>query len=169
MLLLKLNRTMFIGCQISLTVLWIVKGFFDLKRGVSMNNLQKEQIAILRGNGESYSKIADVLGISINTIKSFCRRNNLGGVASSEIKQEGDGLCNQCGGPLKQIAGQKQKRFCSNKCRMAWWNSHPEKINRIGVRTFTCQTCGQDFESYGKRERKYCSRACYGKSKAVRF
>jgi DNA-binding CsgD family transcriptional regulator len=37
-----------------------------------MNNLQKEQIVILRANGESYSKIADVLGISINTIKSFC-------------------------------------------------------------------------------------------------
>lgn len=102
-----------------------------------MNNLQKEQIVILRANGESYSKIADVLGISINTIKSFCRRNNLGGVASAGTKQEGDALCNQCGAPLKQIAGKKQKRFCSNKCRMAWWNSHPEKINRIAVRAFT--------------------------------
>jgi ribosomal protein L34E len=86
-----------------------------------------------------------------------------------EDKGSSYALCNQCGAPLKQIAGKKQKRFCSNKCRMAWWNSHPEKINRIAVRAFTCQTCGQDFESYGKRERKYCSRACYGKSMAVRF
>ncbi|MDW7652057.1 MAG: hypothetical protein SCK29_12300 [Bacillota bacterium] len=85
-----------------------------------MNNLQKEQISILRGNGESYSKIADVLGISINTIKSFCRRNNLGGVASAGTKQESDGTCNQCGAPLKQIAGKKQKRFCSNKCRIVY-------------------------------------------------
>ena len=34
---------------------------------------------------------------------------------------------------------------------MAWWNSHPEKKTNIAVRTFTCQTCGQDFENYGKR------------------
>jgi endogenous inhibitor of DNA gyrase (YacG/DUF329 family) len=147
----------------------MVRVFLSSEGGTPMNNLQKEKIVILRANGESYSKIADVLGISINTIKSFCRRNNLGGVASAGTKQDSDALCNQCGAPLRQIAGKKQKKFCSNKCRMAWWNSHPEKINRIAVRTFTCQTCGQDFESYGKRERKYCSRSCYGKSKAVRF
>ena len=73
-----------------------------------MNNLQKEQIVILRANGESYSKIADVLGISINTIKSFCRRNNLGGVASAGTKQDSDALCNQWG-TTKKIAGKKQK------------------------------------------------------------
>jgi endogenous inhibitor of DNA gyrase (YacG/DUF329 family) len=144
----------------------MVRVFLSSEGGTPMNNLQKEQIVILRANGESYSKIADALGISVNTVKSFCRRNNLGGVASKPID---DTFCRQCGAPLKQIAGKKQKRFCSDKCRMLWWNRHPEKMNRKAIREFTCQTCGQVFEAYGKRERKYCSRTCYGKSKAVRL
>ena len=39
---------------------------------------------------------------------------------------------------------------------MAWWNAHPEAVNHKSLREFTCQTCGRCFESYGKRERKFC-------------
>jgi transcriptional regulator with XRE-family HTH domain len=134
-----------------------------------MNNLQKERITLLRANGDSYAKIAEALGISINTIKSYCRRNNLGGVAPVGSKSLDDTFCHQCGAPLKHNVGKKQKRFCSDKCRMSWWNSHPEKMNRKATREFICQTCGQVFEAYGKRERKYCSRTCYGKSKTVQL
>ena len=46
-----------------------------------MNHQQKEDIRQMRAEGHSYAKIADRLGISENTVKSYCRRNNLGGVA----------------------------------------------------------------------------------------
>ena len=44
-----------------------------------MNALQKQNIANMRRNGASYAKIAAALDISENTVKSYCRRNNLGG------------------------------------------------------------------------------------------
>jgi len=133
-----------------------------------MNGLQKEQIALLRAEGKSYTKIADTLGLSINTVKSYCRRNNLGRNATIMSDSMDGTFCCLCGVPLKQTIGKKQKRFCSDKCRMAWWNAHPEDVNHKTIRSFTCQTCGQSFDAYGKRERKYCSRTCYGRSKAVR-
>ncbi len=133
-----------------------------------MNGLQKERIALLRAEGKSYTKIADTLGLSINTVKSYCRRNNLGGNATIMSDPVDGTFCCQCGVPLKQTIGKKQKRFCSDKCRMAWWNAHPEEVKHKTIRAFTCHTCGKYFEAFGKRERKYCSRACYGRSKAVR-
>ena len=51
-----------------------------------MNELQKEKIIEFRQLGLSYSKIADALGISINTIRIFCRRNNLGGYVEGNKK-----------------------------------------------------------------------------------
>lgn len=41
-----------------------------------MKDEEKRQIISLRRNGAGYGKIADVLGISINTVKSFCRRHS---------------------------------------------------------------------------------------------
>jgi DNA-binding CsgD family transcriptional regulator len=38
---------------------------------------QKEQIANLRHAGYSYSVIADKLGLSVNTIKTHCKRHGL--------------------------------------------------------------------------------------------
>ena len=141
---------------------------FAFGGGIVMNQQQKEKIIKMRRDGLSYSKISTALGISENTVKSFCRRNNLGS-ANKEFFFQRDGiLCRQCRTPLIQTAGVKQKRFCSDKCRMAWWNDPPEAVNRKAIYTFTCPICGRDFESYGNKKRKYCSRACYGRSKAMR-
>lgn len=133
-----------------------------------MTYQQKEKIKQLRGEGFSYTKIASTLGISENTVKSFCRRNNLGGISPGIANQADGVLCRQCGMMLTHTVGAKQKRFCSDKCRMTWWNAHPEAVRRKAVYPFTCACCGVVFESYGNKKRKYCSRACYGKSKAVR-
>jgi hypothetical protein len=125
-----------------------------------MKQQQKEKIIKMRQDGFSYSRISKALGVSENTVKSICRRNNLG--------FQKDGIfCLQCGTPLAQTAGVKQKRFCSDKCRLAWWNNHPEAVNRKAIYTFICPVCGLEFESYGNKNRKYCSRTCYGRSKAV--
>ena len=135
--------------------------------GIEMTDIQRTRIKELRRDGFSYSRIAATLGLSENTVKSFCRRNNLGGFNTETNTNDGI-LCRQCGTPLTQTAGAKQKLFCSDKCRMAWWNAHPEAVSRKAVYNFTCPICGRTFESYGNKHRKYCSRACYGRSKAVR-
>lgn len=44
-----------------------------------MNTAQKERIRQLRMEGVTYEKIADCLDLSVNTVKSFCQRNQLGG------------------------------------------------------------------------------------------
>lgn len=106
-------------------------------------------------------------GTSENTVKSFCRRNNLGGAIVDTVNKADGVLCTQCGVPLTHTVGAKQKRFCSDKCRMTWWNAHPEAIIRKAIYNFTCAYCNTAFESYGNKNRKYCSRSCYGKAKAV--
>ena len=50
-----------------------------------MTNEQKLQIARLRRDGYGYVKIAQILGISNNTVKSFCRRNHLTGKDGTEL------------------------------------------------------------------------------------
>lgn len=83
-----------------------------------MTGIQKQRIEYLRGKGESYAAIAASLGISENTVKSYCRRNNLGAGYITE-QQEVD-ACDNYGKPLEHTPGAKRKRFCSDKCRMLW-------------------------------------------------
>ena len=42
-----------------------------------MTDIQKYKALDLREKGLSYSEIAKQIKASINTVKSFCRRNNL--------------------------------------------------------------------------------------------
>ena len=121
-----------------------------------MTDLQKQNVVYLRGRGDKYASIADTLGISENTIKSYCRRKSL-------VFRPSDAhdVCVNCGHDLEHIPGKKKKRFCSDQCRMAWWNAHPDAVNRQSFYHFTCPTCGNEFESYGDANRKYCSRACF--------
>ena len=126
-----------------------------------MTTAQKQRIEFLRGKGESYASIADDLGISENTVKSYCRRNNID-IAIKQEQSVATNTCSNCGCPLRHTPGSKHKRFCSEKCRMAWWKAHPESVNRKAVYRFVCPTCGGSFEAYGNANRKYCSRACFG-------
>ena len=126
-----------------------------------MTTAQKQRIEFLRGKGESYAAIADDLGISENTVKSYCRRNNIR-IAISKEQLETTNTCAKCGCPLAHTPGAKRKRFCSDQCRMAWWKAHPEAVDRKAVYRFLCPTCAELFEAYGNANRKYCSRACFG-------
>jgi len=126
-----------------------------------MTNPQKEKIALMRSDGASYIKIAEALGISANTVKSYCQRNGVGGEESRAKK-----VCEQCRQALK-YSSQPSRRFCCDACRMAWWKAHPKKLNRKAVYHFKCAVCKKAFTAYGNANRKYCSRKCYGKSKAA--
>lgn len=118
-----------------------------------MDTKDKENIRNMRVEGLGYKKIASKLGISVNTIKSFCQRNGLSGT--------GEDRCQNCGVLIKQNPKRKKKRFCSDKCRLIWWNSHQDKINRRANYSLICSNCGKTFISYGNKYRKYCSHRCY--------
>ena len=124
-----------------------------------MTDKQKEQIKALRQRGMGYIRVAQALGISENTIKSFCRRNKLTG----EVKQEklAAHFCFYCGATVTQTPHRKEKKFCSNTCRMKWWNAHFDKLNKKTMYPYICPHCGKGFEVYGNSHRKYCSHACY--------
>ena len=126
-----------------------------------MTALQKERIKQLRAKGESYAAIATALGISENTVKSFCRRNNLGADCIAEQPGTDFEVCGNCGKPLQHTPGAKRKRFCSDKCRLAWWSANPQSINQKAHYSFTCGGCGAEFTAYGNKGRKYCSHNCY--------
>ena len=128
-----------------------------------MTSSQKQAIQEQRSRGLTFLQIAESLGLSINTIKSFCRRN-LMGACSASIDTENvinKGLCKHCGKQLKHIDKAKPKTFCHDECRRVWWNSHRNQMNRKAVYRLICACCGEAFESYGNVHRKYCSRACY--------
>ena len=123
-----------------------------------MNLEEKEKIKISREKGSGYTEIAKHMNISVNTIKSFCRRNGLGGMKS---KDENISVCGYCGKPIKQIVGRKKKRFCSDKCRNIWWKTHSNLIKKKANYECTCVSCGKIFISYGNKNRNYCSHSCY--------
>lgn len=129
---------------------------------IFMTLAQKQQITALRGRGDSYKKIAAALGLSTNTVQSHCRRNGLSvnnAIPQSDTAEAAD-VCPNCGRLLIHTPGSKRKRFCSDKCRLAWWKTHPEALNRKAFYHFICPKCGISFESYGNAHRKYCSRSC---------
>lgn len=126
-----------------------------------MTTKQENQIHLLRSEGKGYTAIANLLGLSVNTVKSYCRRNNLQGVRSGGNSNEAHAFCKQCGAELPQASGQKERKFCSDECRMKWWNSHQEQVERKAIYNFTCANCGKPFTAYGNAHRKYCSHACY--------
>jgi endogenous inhibitor of DNA gyrase (YacG/DUF329 family) len=127
-----------------------------------MTNEQKAMIRKLRQQNNSYVSIAGVLGVSVSAVKGYCQRNGLSGKRATAVSTP-DGLsaCLGCGKPITQRDGIKRIKFCSPGCRQAWWNAHPEKVNRKAVYSFTCACCGKPFTAYGNRGRKYCSHECY--------
>lgn len=145
-----------------------------------MTKEQKIRIMQLRSANTGYKRIAETLGISPNTVKSFCRRNGFTVTASpivvdsneAEVSHSRQGeeatlcevdayACRQCGKHIEQIPGRKAKRFCSDACRMKWWRAHDGQMAHRNTRMVICPGCGTSFEVYGAHPRKYCCRACY--------
>ena len=117
----------------------------------------------MRNNGIGYGQIASTLGISINSVKSYCQRNQLGGLRAADVSVTFDDkkCCRQCDQELQQVKGQKARKFCSDTCRMAWWHKHLNQLEQKAVYSFTCAGCGSAFSAYGNAKRKYCSHTCY--------
>jgi uncharacterized protein with PIN domain len=125
-----------------------------------MTEKQKTQIKELRQQGCGYIKIAQILGISDNTVKSFCRRNNLTEVKTKKTKIN-KSVCRQCGEVIIQTGSKKPKSFCCDDCRKKYWKENQSKINRKTAIKYVCTVCNKTFVDYARNERKYCSFDCY--------
>lgn len=66
-----------------------------------MTEEQKKQIIRLRKEGFGYTAVANKVGISKDTVKSFCRRNGLAGEMAAVQETDVPG-CRECGKPLQQ-------------------------------------------------------------------
>ena len=128
-----------------------------------MTNEQKYQIAELRQFGYGYASIADALGLTKNQVSAYCRRAGLTGTkaAVGTTDVHASNCCRNCGKPLMQVAGRKPVKFCSDACRIHWWNTHPDAVDKKAFYDFTCACCGKPFRAYGNSQRKYCCHACY--------
>ena len=125
-----------------------------------MTEAEKLKIDGLSSAGLGYRKISVATGLPENTVKSYLSRRG------KAVPKEAEGnRCLRCGKDVRQRPGRKKKKFCCDKCRNEWWNSHLKLVKRKAVYSFTCPVCGLEFASYGNNHRKYCSRECYIKGR----
>ena len=78
-----------------------------------MNREIIRQIDRMRLDGSTPTAMARKLGISVNTVKSHIRRHPV---------IPGTLPCVCCGRPVLQNAGRKAKKYCSDRCRITYWN-----------------------------------------------
>lgn len=133
-----------------------------------MTDLQRRQIRELRMKGVGYRAIAAVLGLSRDSVRSFCKNAHLEGLAKElkanmKEKTANGQVCLCCGKQLKQPASGRRRKFCSDECRRRWWGEHVSCIDRRATAYYeaTCIYCGKTFKAYGNNHRRYCSQECY--------
>ena len=82
---------------------------------------QLEQIAALRQCNYPYSFISRELGLSINTVKSICRRKGLEttGPRKTKAEKEAAMICKNCHKPMPMTI-RRDALFCSDRCRTEW-------------------------------------------------
>lgn len=130
--------------------------------GDTMKREDFKHVQSLREAGYSYSKIASVLGVPKNSVKSYCNRFDIRlGSGEQVTSVDGAVCCRQCGSVIESRRQSGTKRFCSSECRMRWWNAHRDHAMSKVMRITVCANCGKVFRSYIGEHRKYCCHSCY--------
>lgn len=124
-----------------------------------MTNFEIQQIRTLQCQGLGYRRIASMLNLSPNSVKSYCQRHPM------EPTPRADAYCKQCGKPISFVAGKKKRQFCSDRCRQIWWNAHRTEVNRRTFHERSCRHCGRIFSAYGRPNQLFCSRSCFASSR----
>ena len=117
-----------------------------------------------RTTGEHAGAAVGILGLSANTVKSFCKRKRVAPIApntQASLTALSETACLYCGEKIEILPHRKSKRFCSDACRLRWWHAHRDREKNAADRR--CFFCGRVFRS--SREQKYCSHACYIKER----
>ena len=88
-------------------------------------NPTHERIKKLRMANYTYKDIAEIVGMSQNTVQSICQR---AGIKCTDIPGKNNKdlaeiqTCKYCGELFVNPWNRKGKTFCSDKCRSSWWN-----------------------------------------------
>lgn len=116
---------------------------------------QEQKILILhyREQHMTYRQIGEKLGLSPDTVKTFCRRNT---PQEDRTEASASSQCRNCGAPVHPLPGRRERLFCSPACRTAYWRKH----NLLGGTPRYCAGCDALLTG-GSASRKYCSHACY--------
>ena len=101
-----------------------------------MTKEQKTLILYYREQHMTYRQIGEKLGLSPDTVKTFCRRNT---PQEDRTEASASSQCRNCGAPVHPLPGRRERLFCSPACRTAY-----------------CALL-----TGGSASRKYCSHACY--------
>ncbi len=120
-----------------------------------MTQEQKIRILELSQAGFKDKRIAELLNLSVNTVKSYRQRNK-------EQVASRDGtfsVCPQCAQPFANVI--HGKRFCSVACKTKWWNGRHDLYKNTSAVKVKCQHCGVVFSAYPAQNRKFCSHGCY--------
>ncbi|CAK7037264.1 RNA polymerase subunit sigma-70 [Tissierella sp.] len=133
-----------------------------------MTDYEREKIYELRMQGLGYKAIGNILGLTRDAVRSFCKRNNLNGNGevvslNVEVMKEENLLCLHCGRLMKPKEKGRPRKFCSEECRRIWWKNNQDKRNEndTAIYNYNCLHCGKEFSIYGNKKRKFCSHDCY--------
>ena len=118
-----------------------------------MTKEQKTLILYYREQHMTYRQIGEKLGLSPDTVKTFCRRNT---PQEDRTEASASSQCRNCGAPVHPLPGRRERLFCSPACRTAYWRKH----NLLGKDPRYCAGCGALLTG-GSASRKYCGHACY--------
>lgn len=118
-----------------------------------MTKEQKTLILYYREQHMTYRQIGEKLGLSPDTVKTFCRRNT---PQEDRTETSASSQCRNCGAPVHLLPGRRERLFCSPACRTAYWRKH----NLLGKDPRYCAGCGALLTG-GSASRKYCGHACY--------
>lgn len=137
-----------------------------------MTPQQEEQIRLLRSQGVGYRNIGNLVHLSRDAVRNYCKSHKLSGYQTAvrvNIRKmmEDKTVCSYCGAPLEQSHTGRPKRFCGDACRTKWWaqNRDAIQVNPKAVYRFECKYCRKPFTAYGNQKRIYCCHDCYVKDR----
>ena len=120
-----------------------------------MTTVEARKIAELQRRGVGYRRIANALGLPINSVKSYCQRHPV-----QEVQPQVS-VCKTCGADLGEKAAIYKKQFCCDQCRTAWWNANRKLLRQTQDYVRNCAYCGEPFSIYGRPTQRFCSLRCY--------
>ena len=121
-----------------------------------MTQKQKQQIAAMKKEGLTIMTIAELTGLPLGTVKSYCHRNKNEILALNTTVF--NGCCKYCGMPITPTPGKRVKQFCDRTCYNRWWHAQSNHPRMFYKRV--CAHCGKTYGTLRKGQ-KYCSVACY--------
>ena len=98
-----------------------------------MTPLQEQRITELRQQNFSYRYIGEQVDMPLNTVKSICRRRGIEsfGPRKRKVEKKRSALCHNCLCYLDHKGDARDRRFCSDACRMEWWKKK-RRVRPVG-------------------------------------